>query len=130
MVHFLPRTSTFVTKEDKGKFKTIEVANDQCSQTAYHPQHQILGIACGNGLTTLVSASNLKHLGSENELKSGVNACVITRRSNLISGTSNCSYHIQGPNSSLSLPFPALLPSLFLTALFVYLMGSVGDFEL
>jgi hypothetical protein len=63
-VNFLSRTSTFVTKEEKGKFKTIEVANDQCSQTAYNPQLQILGVACGNGLTSLVSINNMKHLGS------------------------------------------------------------------
>lgn len=103
----------------------MEIAQDQASQTAYQPELQMLGVACANGLTTLVSTDSLQHQGSENYLHAGVNACVISKKRNLISGTSNCSYHVQGPEGSISMPW-ALFLALLLTSMFVFL-SSVQD---
>lgn len=97
ITHFVPRTATYVTKEQGKKVHTMEIAKDQASQTAYQPEVQMLGVACANGMTTLVSTDSLQHQGAENCLHAGVNACVISKKRNLISGTSNCSYHVQGP---------------------------------
>jgi hypothetical protein len=108
---------------------TLEIAKDQASQTAYQPQLQMLGVACANGLTTLVSTDTLQHQGAENYLKAGVNACVISKRSNLISGTSNCSYHVQGPIGSIPMPWTLLL-AVLLTAMFVFLSSVQDQWEL
>ena len=101
----------------------MEVAGDQVSMTYYHPRHKLLGVACGSGQTLMVDAGSMKIKGSENNLKSGVNTCFISRKKYLISGTSNCSYHFQAAEGGLSLPWPLLL-TLLLSALFVFLMGS------
>lgn len=108
---------------------TIEVASDQVSQTAYQPTHQLLGVACANGTTSIVSTASLQLEGTQNQLHSGVNACVISKKKYLISGTSNCSYHVQGPEGSLNVPW-ALVLSLILTALFISLTVNAGDWEL
>lgn len=96
------------------------------SQTAYSSKHQLLGVACANGLTLMLSASNLQVMGEHNQLKSGVNACVISKKKFLISGTSNCSYHVQGLEGSLDLPWTWLL-AIAVTFFFIYLAGLGGD---
>ena len=47
----------------------------------------------------------------------------------MISGTSNCSYHVQGPESSLSLPWSYIL-TIGLTVMFMYLVVNPQNFEL
>lgn len=119
-----------MTKElPNQKLHTIEVASDQVSQTAYQPTHQLLGVACANGMTSIVSTSSLQLEGTQNQLHSGVNACAISKKKYLISGTSNCSYHVQGPEGSLNMPW-ALVLSLIVTALFISLSVNGGDWEL
>jgi hypothetical protein len=103
--------------------RTVEVASEQVSTTAYSPSAQLLGVACANGLSLMVSSSDLRPQGQENQLKSGVNTCLITRKKYLLCGTSNCSYHFQAPEGSARLPW-ALLLSLGLAVLLMLLMGS------
>jgi len=95
--HFEPRAKTYVTKEEKNKYHTVEVVSDQVSVTSYHSQHKLLGIGCANGFTTMVSSSDLSFQGTQKGHKSGVNACFISKKKALISGTSDCTYHIQLP---------------------------------
>ena len=64
--------------------------------TYYHPKHKLLALACAYGQTLMVCSKTLALQGSENNLKSGVNTCYISKRKYMLSGTSNCSYHIQG----------------------------------
>ena len=64
--------------------------------TYYHPEHKLLALACAYGQTLMVCSKTLALQGSENNLKSGVNTCYISKRKYMLSGTSNCSYHIQG----------------------------------
>jgi hypothetical protein len=99
------------------------VVSDQVSVTAYRPEHKLLGMGCANGLTALVSTSNLSMQGSQKGHKSGVNACFISKKKYLISGTSDCTYHVQPPEGSMSFPMSFIL-TILLTGLFVFLMGS------
>ena len=102
---------------------TVEVTKDQVSVTYYHPQHKLLGIGCAKGVTTMVSASDLSILGEHNCHNYGVNACFISKKKFLLTGTSNCSYHFQPPEGSLSFPL-ALIVTILLSGLFIFLMGS------
>lgn len=63
MTHFIFKQATYVTKESNGKFNTVEVAEDQSCQTAFSREHQILGIACGNGTTIMFSSNKMKSVG-------------------------------------------------------------------
>ncbi len=56
ITHFIFKQATYVSKEVKGKLSTVEVAEDQSCLTAFHRDHQMLGIACGNGTTMLFNS--------------------------------------------------------------------------
>jgi hypothetical protein len=63
ITHFIFKQATYVTKETNGKLTTIEVAEDQSCQTAFSKEHQMLGIACGNGTTIMFSSNKMKPMG-------------------------------------------------------------------
>lgn len=63
ITHFIFKQATYVTKESKGKLQTVEIAEDQSCQTAYHRDNKLLGIACGNGTTLMFDSGSMKSLG-------------------------------------------------------------------
>lgn len=63
ITHFIFKQATYVTKEHKGKLTTMEIAEDQSCQTAYHRDNKLLGIACGNGTTLMFNTDKMRSLG-------------------------------------------------------------------
>lgn len=88
ITHFIFKKATYVTKERKGKLQTIEVAEDQSCQTAFHRENQLLGIACGNGTTLMWDTNKMKSLGREQNHKFVITGCTITPKTNrFLTGT-------------------------------------------
>lgn len=113
-----------MSKEAKGKVTTVEVAEDQCCQTAYHREQKVLGIGCGSGTTLMVDASDLSSLGREKAHDYIITGCTIAPRTRrFLTGTSVCSYHIQSPEGELQLGWRWLVNLLVVVAI-IFLLGS------
>lgn len=84
--HYILRKAAYVTKERKGKFETVEITKDQSCLTSYSKPLQLLGIACGNGTTYLVNASNLQVVGKEQNHGFVITGGTISRGGRFITG--------------------------------------------
>jgi hypothetical protein len=118
-----------VTKEEKGKFNTVEVAEDQSCLTAIHRDRKLLGIACGNGTTLLFNANKMTSLGREQNHKFVITGSTITPKANcFITGTPECSYNIQAPYSETNFSWRWIV-NILAALLIIYLLGSFDKFS-
>lgn len=115
-----------MSKEEKGRFTTVEVAEDQSCLTAFHRDHKLLGIACGNGTTLLFDSGRLKPLGREQNHKFVITGCTITPKTNrFLTGTPECSYNIQNPEDGFSCGFSwRWIVNLLASLLIIFLFGN------
>lgn len=76
-----------MTREAKGgSFHTEEITKDQSCLTAYNKQLKLLGVACGNGTTYLVKASNLAVIGKEQKHGFVITGGTISRGGRFVTG--------------------------------------------
>lgn len=102
----------------------MEIAEDQSCQTAYHRDSKLLGIACGNGTTLMFNPDKMTSLGKDQNHKFVITGCTITKRTNrFLTGTPECSYHIQNAKAEFSCNW-LLLVNLLISLAFIYLLGS------
>lgn len=129
ITHLIFKQATYVTKEVRGKFSTVEVAEDQSCLTAFHRDRQMLGIACGNGTTMLFNSEKMSSLGREQHHKFVITGCTITPKTHrFLTGTPECSYHIQNAEESFNVSWRWLI-NLIVAVGIVFLFAHLDYFS-